>query len=162
LKLPDCHLLLIGGDFAPGGKAENWAESHNLNEGIDYAGVKSREEIKEILDNAALLIHPSLEESFGNILVEAMARCVPVVAGKDSGAVPWVLDNGQAGLLCDVSEPASIASAALEVLTSESIWAKYSSAGNRRVREAFSLSSVVGLALNHYRRVHVDAKGLSL
>jgi len=153
LKLPDCRLLLIGSDFAPGEKAEKWAENQNLNEGIDYAGVKTREEIMVILDNAALLIHPSLEESFGNILVEAMARCVPVVAGNDSGAVPWVLDNGRAGILCDVNAPSSIASAAIGVLTSEVSWSEFSVSGNRRVREAFSLSSVVELTLEQYRRI---------
>lgn len=161
MALPDSRLVLIGHDFMPDGKAECWAKKQGLNDGIVYAGFMSRQEIVSILDEAALLVHPSLEESFGNVLVEAMARCVPVVAGKDSGAVPWVLDGGRAGILCDVEDPSSIASAAIGVLTSKSSWTEFSASGNKRVREAFSTTRVVELTLDQYRSVHMEESALS-
>ncbi len=159
-EIPQCRLLLVGENFEPGGKAEVWARKHNLNDGIDYAGVLKRDEIFLAIDKAALLIHPSLEESFGNTLVEAMSRGLPVLAGRDSGAVPWVLNNGKAGILCNVTDPSSIASAAIRVLTSPVVWEECSCVGSQRVRDAFSLTSVVALAKENYKHVLAETKGI--
>ena len=71
---------------------------------------------------ADLLIRPSLEESFGLVLIEAMISKTPVIGGSHSGAVPWVLHNGKAGLLADVTSPEDIASKALELLENETKW----------------------------------------
>lgn len=65
-------------------------------------------EVLNLMDEMSCLIHPSLEETFGNILLEAMARCVPCIGGEQSGAVPQVLGNGEYGVLCNVHEPQSI------------------------------------------------------
>ena len=42
-------------------------------------------------------------------LLEALIEGTPVVGGLNSGAVPWVLDFGEAGELVNVLDPASIA-----------------------------------------------------
>ena len=152
-RIPDCELHLVGPDLEPGGKAEQWAKANGLNEGIVYVGPSTRDEIKAALDAAVVMVHPSLEESFGGVLVEAMARRVPVVGGRDSGAVPWVLGSGKAGVLCDVRNPQSIASAAVGLLSSPDEWERISLAGYERVRTAFRLSKVAERFEEEYRRV---------
>ena len=155
-RVPECKLLFVGYQFEPGGIAEQWASESNLNEGVEYFGHLAQEKIIGLLDKASLMIHPSIEESFGNTLVEAMARRVPVLGGEKSGAVPWVLDNGRAGALCDVRNPESITREAVEILTSRERWTKLSEAGYARVRGTFSLSRVVDTCLAEYRRVVED------
>lgn len=114
--LPDAGLYLLGGGYERGGVAEQWAEAHGcLNDGLHFLGAQNYLAAMQILAGATLMIHPSLEESFGNVLVEAMALKVPVIAGRKSGAVPWVLDDGRAGVLVDVVDPQAIAAAALEL-----------------------------------------------
>jgi glycosyltransferase involved in cell wall biosynthesis len=61
-------------------------------------------------------VHPSLEESFGMVIVEAMAAGVPVVAGRRSGAPAWLLEGGSAGLLVDVTSDEAIAGAMLRLV----------------------------------------------
>ncbi|MEI7507527.1 MAG: glycosyltransferase, partial [Actinomycetes bacterium] len=47
-------------------------------------------------------------------LVEAISAGVPVMGGKSSGGVPFVVNYGAAGWLCDVSDPDKLADAILE------------------------------------------------
>ena len=103
-------LSLIGPPFVENEtKIEKWKRL-GLLEGVNLIGAASHEEVIDILDNSSLLVHPSLEETFGNTLLEAMSRRVPVLGGVNSGAVPSVLDYGLAGCLCDVTSVQDIIS----------------------------------------------------
>jgi glycosyltransferase involved in cell wall biosynthesis len=152
-ELPGCTLRLVGGDFAPGGKAQQFAHGKGIDNGVEYAGERTREELPAELDAADLLVQPSREESFGNTLAEAMARRVPALGGEESGAVPWVLDYGRCGELCDVNDPSSIAAAAVKILRDEKQWRKFSQAGFARARATFGLDSVVEACLLEYELI---------
>jgi glycosyltransferase involved in cell wall biosynthesis len=124
---------------------------------VAFLGPLDRSAVVALLDGADLLAHPSLEESFGNTLIEAMARGTPVLGGFRSGAVPWVLDEGRAGVLCDVRDAEALAAAAHEVLSDPARWRALSAAGLDRVRGAFTLSRVADAYLTEYERI--KAKG---
>lgn len=112
----DCRLRLVGTGFEPGGPAQCWARERKLDEGIDWQPLVPHHEVPALLRSADVFVHPSLEESFGLVLVEAMAQRLPVVGGRASGAVPWVLDEGRAGLLVDVTSAAGLARGLLDLL----------------------------------------------
>ena len=99
-------LLLIGRFSENSSCIKKWRDN-SLN-GVSLLGFIEHDKIKEYLDQSTHLIHPSLEETFGNTLLEGFARRLVVIGGKDSGAVPMVLGNGEYGLLCDVKSPDSI------------------------------------------------------
>ncbi len=99
---PDAVLTLVG-YYSKNGELYKGV-IHNLSDSITFTGVLSRKEIISLIDESSCLIHPSLEETFGNILLEAMARKVPCIGGEKSGAVPYVLGNGKCGILCDVTD----------------------------------------------------------
>lgn len=149
-QLNGATLELIGSDFGPQGQAEVWARSHGLTDGVRFRGAQDPATIDSRIGQCDLLVHPSLEESFGMVLIEAMARGVPVVGGRNSGAVPWVLDYGAAGVLTDVRSPDDIADSIIAVLRSPERWRNLSWAGYRRVEEHFRLSMVVGTYLEVY------------
>ena len=109
---PDAKLILIG-NYTDDWKAQMYNE--NLLENVELKGKLPHDAIFKILDNASCLIHPSLQESFGNIFLEAMSRRVPCIGGINSGAVPQVLENGKYGILCDVTKPQSILEAMLKI-----------------------------------------------
>ena len=65
-------------------------------------------------------------------IAEALALGLPVVGGKESGAVPWMI--GDAGLLVDINKPLEIAHAALQLLTDDLLYNKSVTAALRRVK----------------------------
>lgn len=103
----DSVLKLVGEDS---GIRQKYDHNH-LFDGVEFLGVMDHHALIDEIDNCTCLIHPSLEETFGNILIEGMARKVVVIGGKDSGAVPQVMGNGEFGILCDVTSEQSIVDA---------------------------------------------------
>jgi glycosyltransferase involved in cell wall biosynthesis len=111
-SVPGARLLLFGRDYAPSGPAETWARQNQLNAGVEFAGpVPNRSLLRRLAQEADVLLHPALEESFGMAVAEAMALGLPVVGGKHSGAVPALLEYGSAGELVNVRSPEKIADA---------------------------------------------------
>ena len=107
-KRPDATLQIICGTFTLDNPAVRKYEEQGLLKNVEMTGRVQHSELRRYIDEATMFVTPSLEETFGNTLLENMARRVPVVGGKNSGAVPYVLHHGEAGFLCDVSDPQSI------------------------------------------------------
>jgi glycosyltransferase involved in cell wall biosynthesis len=79
-------------------------------------------------------------EGFGNVLVEAMACGVPVVATNSPGTREIVTDDIN-GLLVDRHEPTQVAAALERLLTDEALHRRLS-AGARASAERFSLPAI--------------------
>jgi glycosyltransferase involved in cell wall biosynthesis len=152
-KIPACRLMLIGSGFEKDGEADKWAKSKFLSDGIDFVGLLPHAEVLEILGSSDLLVHPALEESFGMTLLEAMAKKTPVIGGKNSGAVPWVLNYGKAGVLTDIKSPEHIADEAIKLLTDEELWEMFSNAGYQYAWENFRLMKIIDQTIHEYRKV---------
>lgn len=119
-RLPSARLAMFGTDHEAGGPAQRWARSHGLAEGVQFVGELPRDELLRHMAGLDVLLHPSVEESFGLVLAEAMAMGVPVVAGRRSGAVPWLLQHGRCGRLVDVDDAVEVGDALHELLTAGS------------------------------------------
>ena len=145
-EVPQAELHLVGGAFTP----EKWG-SRPVPPGVVLRGHVPHAELPVILASATLMVHPSLEESFGNTLIEAMACGVPVLGGEKSGAVPYVLDNGNAGALCDVTDGNVLASAIVALLKDPVSRRRLSLAGLARVRNVFSVEAVCDKTVELYK-----------
>jgi len=73
-------------------------------------------------------------ESFGIVLVEAMAAGTPVVA-SNLDAFRRVLDDGAAGLLVPIEDPGALAEAVVTVLTDDTLRAGNVAAASEAVRQ---------------------------
>lgn len=114
-KYPDANLSLIGSPFVKGNEIIELWRSEGLLKNVNLVGSVKHDELKRYFDKARIFVTPSLEETFGNTLLESIARKVPVVAGQYSGAIPYVLHHGKAGFLCDVSNVDALYTTILEV-----------------------------------------------
>ena len=150
---PMLRLKLIGSGSEKGGQGHQWALEQQLDGGVEFLGDMAYAQVQSHLRDASLLVHPSLEESFGMVLIEAMAKGVPVIGGERSGAVPWVLNQGRAGLLVDVANVDSIAIGMTSVLTEKSDWQRYADAGFAYAREHFQMSAVAGRYSYEYEKI---------
>ena len=114
-ELSHASLHMIGPGFGPGGPAERWAAERGLGVGITFVGPLPHDRVLDSLATADILVHPSLEESFGMPIAEAQVAGVAVIGGAHSGAVPWTLDYNRAGRLVDVRSTSSLAGAMREL-----------------------------------------------
>lgn len=136
---PQARLRLYGADFGQGETAERWAIAQGMSEGIEFVGSLPHTELLIQLAEADVILHPSLEETFGMSIAEAMALGVPVIGGTRSGAVPWVV--GEGGMLVDVRDPVAIESALIGLMDPP-VYKKCREAAILRVREDFNVAKV--------------------
>lgn len=153
----DCALHLIGDGYAPGGPCELWARQERLADGVAFLGTLSREEVLARMRRATVLAHAAREEAFGMSLVEAMSQRLPVIAGARSGAVPWVLGGGRAGMLVDVEDAGALADAIAAVLLQPERREGLARQGYEYAWNNYRQSRVADLYLDVYRRVLADA-----
>ena len=149
--LPEAELMLVGNAFKPD-VGPQYAKMRGLPiDGIRFIGSIPHDTLADILSSAWLMVHPSLEESFGNTLVEAMACSVPVVGGRDSGSVPWVLGFGKGGVLCDVTDIKDIASNIVRLLNDDKLRNEIGMKGRLWVENNFSIDKVAEQTIEFYK-----------
>jgi L-malate glycosyltransferase len=151
--LPNAILVLIGTDFEKDGVAHRWTKENSDDKNIKFLGEMPHKNMLHIMEDCDLLVHPALEESFGNTLIEAMSKKVPVIGGENSGAVPWVLGFGKAGILTDITSNERISKEMIDILVDIEKWNKFSIAGYKRAYKEFRLSSIVDKYLERYNTV---------
>ena len=104
------RLVIAGGDGGIGDELRRRAAG----EPVEFTGYVGDAELDALMRGAAALVHPSLYEGFGLVIVEAMARGVPV-ACADATALPETA--GGAAELFDPHDPESIAAGVERALT---------------------------------------------
>jgi glycosyltransferase involved in cell wall biosynthesis len=109
---PDARLIMIGADYEAGGKAERWAISKGLAQGVIFQGLMPYGLlVKFVIQEADVLVHPSLDEALSMATSESMALKKPVVAGIKTPGMGQLLDGGRVGFLVDVRNPEEVSKA---------------------------------------------------
>lgn len=146
---PAVVLWAIGTAFEPDGEAVAFCRQHNITNVVFFGSMRQAAVLEKIAQST-LLLHTSLVESFGMVLVEAMSYGVPVVAGQESGAVPWVVKDG--GLLVDVTRVADIAAAVNRLLADPDLYARTSQRAIEIVRTRFPIDAIAEQYIALYRK----------
>jgi glycosyltransferase involved in cell wall biosynthesis len=147
---PAAVLWAMGTAFVPDEDAAEFCQQHNV-QNVVFMGPTPHEVVLQKIAASTLVLHTSLEESFGMVLVEAMAYGVPVVAGRASGAVPWVVADG--GVLVDVTSVEAIAEAVAGLLTDSTRYEQLSARAVAIVAERFPLATIANQYLALYEQV---------
>jgi glycosyltransferase involved in cell wall biosynthesis len=101
-----------------------------------------REDVSAVTGDLDIAVLPSLREAQGISLLEAMARCRPVVA-SDVGGIPEVVTDNVSGLLVPPADPAALAAALVRLAQSPSLRERLGAAGYATVRDRFSIDAQV-------------------
>lgn len=96
------------------------------------------------IGRAGLLVNPSLSESFGMSLIEAIAVGTPVVATR-AGGMPEIIRETGAGTIIDRNDSSALAEAVVHVLANPERHAEIACRGAERAAELYSWSRIAAL-----------------
>ncbi|GAE27504.1 glycosyltransferase [Halalkalibacter wakoensis JCM 9140] len=80
--------------------------SQYSNEQVTFTGFKEGDELADIYASSDLFLFPSSTETFGNVVLEAMASGLPVI-GANAGGVQHLIQHGETGFLCEPKDQES-------------------------------------------------------
>jgi len=106
-----------------------------LGEAFRFLG--PRQDVPILLAAANVVVHSAQQETFGRVLVEAMASCKPVVATRCGGPEEIVVD-GETGYLVPIGADERMADRILALLGDAPTAIAMGQAGHRRATECFS------------------------
>jgi glycosyltransferase involved in cell wall biosynthesis len=101
-----------------------------------------REDAGALYAAADLCLFPSRYEPLGNVVIQAWAHGLPVIAAASKG--PFALISpGEDGLLVPIDDAPALSEAAKRLLANPALRASMAQAGKRRVEQEFSQAAVV-------------------
>ena len=107
--------LVIVGDGKQREHLKNLATLHSVRDAVKFTGALSRPAVRQQMWEANALVMPSDFETFGVVLIEAMATGLPVIVTRCGG--PEEIVNAEAGSLVDCSDGKGLLHAMSEFLT---------------------------------------------
>ena len=133
--------------------AHRWALKNDCAKQVVFKGAVSHNQLMKELSNYDMLLHPAKEESFGNMLLEGMANGLPVIGGRNSGAVPEVLDFGKNGILTNINSPGEIFKSINLLMSDPTLFTSLSKSGITYVKEHYSSSIIATKYLALYEKI---------
>ena len=101
-----------------------------------------RARVARLYQEADLFVLPSRLETWGDVLIEAMAYGLPCI-GVRSDAMEEIISDGETGLLVPPQDSEALAEALIQILRDPYTRAQMGQAGRQRVESFFTWDSVV-------------------
>lgn len=150
---PDYSLVLVGerleGGIDP--SLVRFSRSLGIEDKVAFTGRLPENEVREAMGRSMCLVLPSLVESFGMVVLEAMASETPVVA-THVGGIPEVVRHGFNGLLVPPGDSISMADAIERIVCDPKFGRSLARQGRKTARE-FSWDKVATRTLEVYHEV---------
>jgi glycosyltransferase involved in cell wall biosynthesis len=132
---------------------ERHIRERGLTETVQLAG--ATREPDEALRRCQIFVHPSLSEASSNVVLEAMATGLPVVA-TTAGGTPALVEHGRSGLLVEPGSPGAIADAVLSLVRNPGLGCRLGAAARERAVGEFGMGRMV----QRFEALYAHALGL--
>jgi teichuronic acid biosynthesis glycosyltransferase TuaC len=114
---PNMPMRLVLADKIPDQRTlERLAEKLEIEDKIDFAGVRSSEQIARLMRQSHVLVSSSRFETFGRTIMEANACGIPVVATRTVGSA-YIMESPDQGIFCDTDSVDSLAQAMKDMVS---------------------------------------------
>jgi sugar transferase (PEP-CTERM/EpsH1 system associated) len=136
---PSTHLVFVG-DGPERPKLVEQARGAGLSDRVTF--IADQPDVPGLLPALDILALPSLFEGMPNVVIEAMAAGLPVVATA-VGGTPEVVIDGETGLLVPPSDPEALANALSKLLREPDLRQRMGQSGRQRAFEQFNILHTV-------------------
>ena len=138
-----------------GGGPEQERVQERLGESASFLGWLEGDALAEAYGSADIFLFPSSTDTFGQVILEAQASGLPVIAVAEGGPLS-LIEHRVSGLLCQ-PEAARLAAALLELCDSPLLREHLSLGGLRAVRTRTWERTLERLAIGYRQALGVDA-----
>jgi len=158
-SMPKVKFVLVGRDTntAPDGGSvkshiNEQARNNGFRDNLVFIDFLPEDELLKLYSACDLVISPSLHESFGLVVVEAMACGKPVVA-TSTGIVPELGLDGKGGIVVEPGDAVGLAEAIIKMLSLDEKDIELVAGKNRELVETgFSISAWVDKVVGVYNK----------
>ncbi len=125
-------------------------KNSGLSKNFNFLGVRS--DIPNILHSSNIFVLPSIFEGLPNVILEAMASSLPVVASR-TGGIPEAVVSGKTGFLFTPRKPSELRNYLDKLLSSPPLQMAMGREGRARAEKYFSIESEVNSFDNLYQKL---------
>ena len=136
----DFTATIAGGSLTPSfvEALQEFVESEGLQEKIHFAGLLSRQELKQLYKTHNIWVLPSrFEEPFSIGLIEAMVAGLTIVT-SDTGGSPEAVKDGETGLIFESENPLDLGDQLSYLFMNPAEWEAMSRKGQERALSELS------------------------
>jgi glycosyltransferase involved in cell wall biosynthesis len=152
-RVPELHLVLAGG----GDRLEEWQRATERHRGrVHLPGAVQHDVLPDLYRAADLFVLPAIHDRRGNVdglpnvILEAMASGLPVVASAISG-IPLAVEDGRTGRLVPEGDSAALVAALVELAAAPSVRGAWGEAARSEAERELTWDVVAGRYRDGYR-----------
>jgi colanic acid/amylovoran biosynthesis glycosyltransferase len=128
--------LTFIGDGPDRKSLEEFVNKNGLGENVKFTGALGQEQVRNHYEHADLFVLASFAEGVPVVLMEAMAKEIPVISTRITG-IPELIEHGEDGLLARPGDAEDLAGKIRLLLEDRELRLKLGKAGRRKVAEQY-------------------------
>ncbi len=148
--------LVFAGDGPEKASLEQEAKTLGIREHVHFLGVRS--DVPDILRSSDIFVLPSIYEGLPNVILEAMASGLPVVASR-VGGIPEAVADGETGFLFPAGDSTWLEQVLAPLIRDGALRRKMGEAGRKRVENHFSIDVEVRSFQDLFQTLYFRSNG---
>jgi glycosyltransferase involved in cell wall biosynthesis len=124
---------------------ERTAATLGITDSVQFSGWLSREAVREAYQSATFLVHASSYEGMSNVILEALASGLPVIASDIPQNVELIKDDANGFLFDPAGDPVLLAERILPLFEDQIRWTRLSTGATATIEKRFSWNQTADL-----------------
>lgn len=149
-KIPQI-CVYIAGEGSQKRKLIKLSKELSVDKNIEFLGYISGDKKNYLYSSVDVCCVPSMYESFGIVLLEAMSFGKPVIA-SNVGGIPYILEDGKTGFLFELGNVDDLAEKIINLILDTNLKTKLGKAGFEKVKD-FNWKVIADRTVSVYKEV---------
>ncbi len=138
-RLPEARFEIVGnGPLRPALEAQ--IKRYSLQSRVRL--LPGSADVRRHMERASLFVLASTQEASPNVIIEAMAMGLPIVATR-VGGIPELVEDGRTGILVEPRDPSALSDAVTSMVSDEGLRRRMGSLGRQRAVTSHSMEKMV-------------------